>query len=183
MFIGRSDVEAETPIFWPPESKSWLTGKDPDAGKDGCREEKGTTKDEMVGWRHQWTWVDMMDTDGDHQWTWVWVNSGSWWWTWRPGVLQSMGPQRVRQDWMTVLNWRHLPPLWLNIQYSSTPSPLTPHPRAHKPSGTFCSGLVDRKTPSNHCPVHLTLHYGEKRTGWRGVVLCLVLAPCILPSQ
>ena len=49
-FIGRTDVEAETPILWPPDAKSWLIGKDPDAGKDWGQEEKGTTEDEMVGW-------------------------------------------------------------------------------------------------------------------------------------
>ena len=53
MFIGRTDVEAETPILWPPDVKSWLMGKDPDAGKDWRREEKGTTEDEMVGWHHR----------------------------------------------------------------------------------------------------------------------------------
>ena len=52
-FIGRTNVEAETPILWPPDVKSWLTGKDPDAGKDWGQEEKGTTEDEMVGWHHQ----------------------------------------------------------------------------------------------------------------------------------
>ena len=46
-------VEAETPILWPPDAKNWLTGKDPDAGKDWGWEEKGTTEDEMVGWHHQ----------------------------------------------------------------------------------------------------------------------------------
>ena len=49
VFIGRTDVEAETPIIWPPDAKSWLIGKDPDAGKDWGQEEKGTTEDEMVG--------------------------------------------------------------------------------------------------------------------------------------
>ena len=51
VFIGRTDVEAETPIFWPPDAKSWLIWKDPDAGKD-WGQEKGTTEDEMVGWHH-----------------------------------------------------------------------------------------------------------------------------------
>ena len=50
VFIGRTDVEAETPILWPPHAKSWLIGKDPDAGKDWRQEEKRTTEDEMVGW-------------------------------------------------------------------------------------------------------------------------------------
>ena len=63
IFIGRINVEAEAPILWPPDVKSWLIGKDPDAGKDWGQEEKGTTEDEMVGWHHRlnghefgWTW-------------------------------------------------------------------------------------------------------------------------------
>ena len=53
MFIGRTDAEAKAPILWPPDMKSWLIGKDPDAGKDWGQEEKGTTEHEMVGWHHQ----------------------------------------------------------------------------------------------------------------------------------
>ena len=53
VFIGRTDVEAETPILWPPDVKSWLIWRDPDAGKDWGHEEKGMTEDEMVGWHHQ----------------------------------------------------------------------------------------------------------------------------------
>ena len=53
VFIGRTDVEAETPILWPPDGKSWLIWKDPGAGKDWGQEEKGTTEDEMVGWHHR----------------------------------------------------------------------------------------------------------------------------------
>jgi len=53
VFIGRTDVEAETPILWPPDAKSWLIGKDPDAGKEWRQEEKGTTEDELVGWHHR----------------------------------------------------------------------------------------------------------------------------------
>ena len=53
MFIGRTDVEAETPILLPPDVESWLIWKDPDAGKDWRREEKGMTEDEMVGWHHR----------------------------------------------------------------------------------------------------------------------------------
>ena len=52
VFIGRTDVEAETLILWPPDVKSWLIWKDPDAGKDWRQEEKGTTEDKMVGWHH-----------------------------------------------------------------------------------------------------------------------------------
>ena len=53
IFIGRTDAETEAPICWPPDVKSWLIGKDPDAGKDGGQEEKGVIEDEMVGWHHQ----------------------------------------------------------------------------------------------------------------------------------
>ena len=88
-----TDAEAETPILWPLHVKSWLIGKDPDAGKDWGQEEKGTTEDEMAGWHHR------LD---EHE---VWVNSGSWWWTGRPGVLRFMGSQRVRHNWATELNW------------------------------------------------------------------------------
>ena len=53
IFIRRTDVEAETPVLWPPDAKNWLIEKDPDAGKDWGQKEKGTTEDEMVGWHHQ----------------------------------------------------------------------------------------------------------------------------------
>ena len=53
IFIGRTDVEAETPILWPPDVKNWLIRKDPDAGKDRRREEKRTPEDYVVGWHHQ----------------------------------------------------------------------------------------------------------------------------------
>ena len=52
-FIGRTNVEAETPVLWPPHVKSWLTGKDPDDGRDRGQEEKGTIEDEMAGWHHR----------------------------------------------------------------------------------------------------------------------------------
>ena len=53
VFIGRTDVEAESPILWSPDAKSWLIGKDSDAGRDWGQEEKGTAEDEMVGWHHR----------------------------------------------------------------------------------------------------------------------------------
>ena len=52
IFIGRTDAEAEAPVLWPPDAKSWLTGENPDAEKDWGQEKKGTTEDEMVGWHH-----------------------------------------------------------------------------------------------------------------------------------
>ena len=96
VFIGRTDVEAEVPVLWPRDAKSWLIWKDPDAEKDWRQEEKGTNRG-WDGWMASPT-----------QWTWVWVDSGSWWWTGRPGALQSMGLQRVRYDWATELNWTEL---------------------------------------------------------------------------
>ena len=59
VFIGRTDVEAETPTLWPPDGKSWVIGKDPDAGKD-WEQEKGSTEDEMAGWHH---WLDGLDRE------------------------------------------------------------------------------------------------------------------------
>ena len=90
VFIGRTDVEAETPMLWPPDAKSWLwcwerlraVGEGDDRGWDG--------------WMASPT-----------QRTWVWVDSRSWWWIGRPGVLWFMGLQRVRHDWVTELNWTH----------------------------------------------------------------------------
>ena len=90
MFIGRTDAEAEAPILWPHNGKSWLIGKDRDAGKD-WRWEKGTTEDEMVGWHHQLSGV--------------WASSRRWWRTGRPGVLPSVGSPRVRHDWATEQQW------------------------------------------------------------------------------
>ena len=96
IFIRRTDVEAETPILWPPDVTSWLIWKDPDVGKDWGRREGDDRR--WDGWMASLT-----------QWTWVWVDSGSWWWTGRPGVLCFMGSQRVRHDWVTELNWdKHL---------------------------------------------------------------------------
>ena len=65
IFIGRTDAEAETPILWPPDVKSWLNGKDPDAGKDWCQEEKGTTEDKMVGYHHQLNRHEFEQAPGD----------------------------------------------------------------------------------------------------------------------
>ena len=92
VITGRTDVEAETPILWPPDVKSWLIWKDPDAGKD-WRWEKGMTEDEMVGWHHRLEAHEFGWTPG--------VDDG----TGRPGVLRFMGWQRVRHDWVTELNW------------------------------------------------------------------------------
>ena len=65
ILIERTDAEADTPILWPPDAKSWLTGKDPDAGRDRGQEEKGTIGDEMVGWHHQLNGYEFEQTPGD----------------------------------------------------------------------------------------------------------------------
>ena len=93
MFIGRTYVEVETPIIWPPDAKNWLNLKRP-----WCWERlKARGEGDDRGWNGWMAWPT--------QWTWVWVNPGSWWWTGRPGVLQPMGSQRVGHDWATELNW------------------------------------------------------------------------------
>ena len=92
VFIGRTNAEAETPILWPTHAKSWLIGK------DWCWEGlwAGGEGDNR-GWDG---WMASLT-----RWMWVWVNSGSWWWTGRPGVLRFMGSQRVGHDWVTDLIW------------------------------------------------------------------------------
>ena len=89
--IGRTDAEAETPILWPPDMKNWLSWKEPDAGKDWRREEKGTTEDETVGWHH-------------------WLNGHEFEWT--PGVGDGHGGlafcspwSRKESDTTERLNW------------------------------------------------------------------------------
>ena len=59
-FFGRNDAKAETPVLWPPHTKSWLIGKDSDAGRDWGQEEKGTTEEEMAGWHH---WLDGRESE------------------------------------------------------------------------------------------------------------------------
>ena len=96
IFIGRTDAKAETPILcttWCEELTHWK--------RPWCWErlKAGGERDDQ-GWD---SWMASLT-----QWTWVWVNSGSWWWTGRPGVLQSMGSQRVGHSWTTELIWGRL---------------------------------------------------------------------------
>ena len=77
--IEKTDGEAKAPILWPPDVRNWLIGKDPDAGKD---------------------WIA-----SPTQWTWAWASPGLWWWTGKPGKLQSMGSHTVRHDWALEPNW------------------------------------------------------------------------------
>ena len=95
IFMGRTDAEAKTLILWPPDVKNWLFVKTLMLGRLKVGGEGDDRR--WDGWMASLT-----------QWTWVWVNSGNWWWTGRPGMLQSMGSQRVRCYWTTELNWSWL---------------------------------------------------------------------------
>ena len=92
IFIGRTDAEAETPILWSPDAKSWLIRKDPDVGTDWRQKEKGDDRG-GDGWIASAT-----------QCTWVWANPRRRWRTGKPGMLQSMGSQRVGHDPVTEQN-------------------------------------------------------------------------------
>ena len=94
MFSGRTDVEAETPILWRCDMKNWLIGERPWCWERLKPRGEGNNRG-WDGWMASPT-----------QWTWVWVNSRSWWWTGRPGMLQSKGSQRV--DMTERLNWSEL---------------------------------------------------------------------------
>ena len=93
VFFGRTDAKAETPILWPPHAKSWLIGRLScweGLGAGGEGDDRG-----WDGWMASPT-----------RWAWVWVNSGSWWWTGRPGVLRFMGSKE--SDTTERLNWTEL---------------------------------------------------------------------------
>ena len=77
-FFGRNDTKAETPVLWPPHVKSWLIGKDSDAGRDWGQEKKGTTEDEMAGWHH---WLDGHESE------------------WTPGVGDGQGGLACCDSW------------------------------------------------------------------------------------
>ena len=105
IFIGRTDAEAEAPILWPPDAKSWLIGKDPDAGKDWRQEEKGATEDEMVGWHHRLDGHEFEQAPG------VGDGQGS------LACVQSIGSQRVGHDWMTELtDWMPFAATWMGLE-------------------------------------------------------------------
>ena len=98
MFTGRTDVEAETPVLWPPHAKSWLIGIDSDAGRDWGQEEKGTTEDEMAGWHHGLDGCESEWTLGDGDGQGGLACCDSW------GRKESDTTERL--NW-TELNWIH----------------------------------------------------------------------------
>ena len=93
IFTGRTNAKAEAPILWLPDVENWLLRKDSDAGNDWRWEEKGTTEDEMVGWQHRLDGHEFEQALG--------VGDGHG----KPGMLQSMGLQRVWHDTAIELNW------------------------------------------------------------------------------
>ena len=102
VFIGKINSEAETPILWPPDVKDWLIRKDPDVAHNHVqgeeeKEQKAGGEGDDRGWDG---WMASLT-----RWTWVWVSSGSWWWTGKPAVLQSIVLQKAGHDWVTELNW------------------------------------------------------------------------------
>ena len=131
-FFGRNDAKAETPVLWPSYAQCWLIWKNSDTRRDWGQEEKGMTEDEMAGWHHwhdrresEWT-LGVCDGQGClvccdswgckesdtterlnwtelTHWTWVCMNSRSWWWTGRPGVLSPCGHKE--SDMTEQLNW------------------------------------------------------------------------------
>ena len=122
IFIGRSDAEAEAPILWPPDAKNWLIGKDPDAGKDWRQEEKGMTKDEMVGWHHWRNGREFEQAPG------VGVGQGS---------LACCSPWGPKESDMTE---------WLNGTESLT-LPLAWHNAQHRGSAQLTLGMPLYKSP------------------------------------
>ena len=97
VFFGRNDAKTETPVLWPPHAKSWLIGKDSDAGRDWGQEEKGTTEDEMAGWHH---WLDGRESE------------------WTPGVGDGQGGLACWDSWgckesdtTKRLNWSEM--IWI----------------------------------------------------------------------
>ena len=112
VFFGRNDAKAETPVLWPPHVKSWLIGKDSDAGRDWRQEEKGTTKDEMAGWHHR---LDGLESEwtpgvGDGQGGLVCCNS---WGRKELDTTERLNLTEVKNMWRTLFTkWSSVWPLF-----------------------------------------------------------------------
>ena len=133
VFIGRTDVEAETPILWPPDAKNWLIWKDPDVGKDGGQEEKGTTEDEIVGWHHRLNGHGFGYT--------LAVGDG------QEGLVCYSPWGRKSQTWLrdwTALNWTGL---WLNLHMSLLSRSLDNRFKKQKSASTFLINAIFGSMP------------------------------------
>ena len=109
VFIVMTDFEAETPIVWPPDVKSWLTGKDPDAGEDWRQEEKGMTEDEMIGWHH---WLNGHEFEwapgvGDRQRSWACCSP---WGRKELDTIEQLNWIELNWRWQTSRSWLDLDP-------------------------------------------------------------------------
>ena len=165
LFIGSTDVEAETPIFWP----TWC--------------------EELTHLKRRWYWERLQaGGEGDDRgwdgwmasptwWTWVWVDCGSWWWTGRPGMLRFMGSQRVGHDWATELNWTFLP---LSFPASHAVESLNP---AGSITGPLDSIPISKVQSYKHFPLTAPLtHSGAWLTGLLKRLL-FVIPICPLPQD
>ena len=95
-----------------------------------------TSCKELTHWKRLWCWEGLGGEGDDRgwdgwmasltRWTWVWVNSGSWWWTGRPGMLRFMGSQRVGYDWVIELNWTESPLLYMKLEGKGNPNLIFP---------------------------------------------------------
>ena len=138
IFVGRTDAETEAPILWPPDAKNWLTGKDPDAGKDWRQEEKGTTEDKVVGWHHQLNGHEfaqtLVDSEGQER-------------------LVCCSPWGHKElDTTELLNWNGV---WAAL--SSSPVFLPQMIWINKPIFLYCSFLVGTQSLF-YLTLTLTLH-------------------------
>ena len=128
VFIGRTDVEAETPILWPPSVKSWLIWKDPDTGKDWGQEEKGTTEDEMAGWHH-------------------WLNVHGFGWT--PGVGDGQGGLACCSSWghkeLDTTEWLN----WTELNVNKFCTSFIPSTKLDFFCFSFCVTIFFRYMPWN----------------------------------
>ena len=151
IFIGRTDAEAETPVFWPPDAKNWLIWKDPDDGKDWGQDEKGTTEDEMVGWHHR-------------------INGHEFEYT--PGVVDGQGSLACCRPWggkeLDTTEWLN----WTDHVSNQLVKKFLRHPsgRLHLPTSVWTVCLI-----ASACGAHVLnflLCFGEAHPSvdyWEGV--------------
>ena len=114
--LERLIIKLKLQYFGQLMQRNWLIGKDSDAGRHWGQENKGSTEDEMAGWHHR---LNGHEFD---------VNSGSWWWTEKPGMLWFMGSQRVGHDWVTELSWTDTVLLLFFLAYFTLYNRLQFHP-------------------------------------------------------